>query len=61
LQAVRQRLLENHRLTLDQPRHIASTLSVIMEHTAGYLSSGNILATSVAMMKGPFTIDDEIT
>jgi len=33
---------------------------MIMEHSAGYLSSGNILATSVAMIKGPFTIDDEI-
>jgi len=46
---IRQRLLENYRLTLDQAFDIASSMSMAMEHSAGYLSGESFSALPVAL------------
>ena len=58
---IRQRLLENHRLTLDQAFDIASSMNMAVEHSAGYLSGESLSTPPVAMTEARSMLDDERT
>jgi len=58
---MRQHLLENHTLTLDQAFDIASSMGMAVEHSAGYFSGESFSTPPVEMTETRSMLDDERT